>query len=302
MVFCTKQISRNRARFAHDFSKHSFLFEWSRDNLCQRLDEIKKDFPLALEIGSRCSIKEKLKTNTANKEACNDKAKISTHFLCDCFSSFQPDLIALDDVLPFGKNSLDLVLCNLGLHFINDLPGCLIQINHALKPDGVFLGSLLGGETLYQLRECLHQAELEILGGISPRISPFADKPQMGSLLQRAGFSLPVVDSDIVEVSYPDLRTLLHDIRGMGEGSPIIQRIKNFTSKRLFLRAEEIYKERYKDDTGQLIASFEIINLIGWAPHISQQQALSPGSAQSSLAQALGAQEFSSGISVKSKN
>ena len=192
-----------------------------------------------------------------------------------------------DETLSTPEASQDLAVSILDLHTINDLPGLLIQIRRALKPDGLFLGCLFGGETLHELRSVLLEAELQTLGGASPRVAPLIDKPQMGGLLQRAGFSLPVIDSEILTVSYRDIFHLMADLRGMGEQNALHDRRKTFTPSSVFATANALYAEKFSDTIGRIGASFEIIFVIGWAPHESQQTPLKRGSGQISLADVL---------------
>lgn len=210
-------------------------------------------------------------------------------------SLFLPPPILTDDmdheILQAEPDAHDLITANLWLHTINDLPGMLVQIRRALKPDGLFIGAMLGGETLYELRDALQLAEMEITGGVSPRVSPFADKPEMAALMQRAGFSLPVVDSEIITVTYPTLTKLMHDLRGMGETNILAQRTRKFSPRTLFPTAEKFYHHNHSEPEGTLRASFEIIFLLGWAPHESQQKPLKPGSATARLADILGGEE-----------
>lgn len=213
--------------------------------------------------------------------------------------SDRPAVVADEEFFPFAAGSLDLVLSNMTLHTVNDLPGALIQIKRSLRADGLFLAALFGGETLHELRACLMEAEAEIRGGISPRIAPFADKQQAGGLLQRAGYALPVVDSEILTVTYPSLLALMRDLKGMGEGNALAHRDKTYRGKKLFMRAEEIYRDRYCEGDGRLRATFEILFIIGWAPHDSQQKPLRPGSAEHSLAEALNSEEFTAGEKAK---
>lgn len=263
-VFDRKQLRKNRHRALKNFADHDFLFQWSAKALQDRLSDITRDFENRLSIGTRCALPNSITVD------CTDTA----------------DVIADHDLLPFTDDSFDLVSSNLSLHSVNDLPGALIQINRALKPDGFFIASLFGGETLHELRDALAQAELKLCEGVSPRVFPFADKQQMGDLMQRARFALPVIDSEIVTVTYPNMRKLLHDLRGMGESNAILARSKQFAPRALFDAAEDYYKAHYSED-GKLIATFEIIFLAGWAPHESQQKPLKPGSAEHSLAEAL---------------
>lgn len=202
------------------------------------------------------------------------------------------DVVTEEDVLPFAPESLDLVVSMLSLHLVDDLPGTLVQIRRALVPDGLFLACLLGGQTLHELRDALMAAELELSGGVSPRVIPFLDVRDLGGLLQRAGFALPVTDTDRVTVRYADMFGLLADLRAMGATNPLVERSRRPTPRRLFLRAAEIYAERHTDPDGRLRATFEIVWASGWSPHESQQKPLAPGSAEMRLADALRTREI----------
>ena len=171
-----------------------------------------------------------------------------------------------EEFLPFASQKFDLVISNLSLHWVNDLPGSLLQCRHLLKPDGLFLASLLGGETLGELRQCLIEAELAEQGGISPRVSPFVDARDAAALLQRAGFDLPVADLDSITVTYGDPLTLLVELRGMGEGNAVAARRKNATRRATLGAAMALYQSRFTDDDGRLPARFEIVTLTGWSP------------------------------------
>jgi len=197
------------------------------------------------------------------------------------------DLVVDEEALPFPPESLDLVVSMLSLQFVDDLPGTLIQIRRALRPDGLFLAALIGGDTLRELRDALAAAEIELTGGLSPRVAPFVGVRDLGSLLQRAGFALPVTDSDRFTVRYGSMFDLLADLRAMGATNPLRDRSRRPTSRRLFLRAAEIYAERASDPDGRIRATFEIVSASGWAPHASQQQPAERGSATMSLAEAL---------------
>ncbi|WP_439497969.1 methyltransferase domain-containing protein [Bosea sp. (in: a-proteobacteria)] len=205
------------------------------------------------------------------------------------------DLVGDLERLPLAPGSVDLAASLLALHGVNDLPGALIQIRRALRPDGLFIGCLLGGRTLQELREALLAAEAETTGGVSPRVAPFADLRDMGSLLQRAGFALPVVDSELVTVRYRDLFGLLRDLRALGWTNALTDRRKAGLRRDTLLRAAALYAERFTDADGRLRASFEIVWLSGWAPHESQQKPLRPGSAKTRLADALGVPEIKAG-------
>src|ERR1019366_9086697 len=200
-----------------------------------------------------------------------------------------------EEALPFRDGALDLVVSGLGLHFVNDLPGTLVQIRRALKPDGLFMAALLGGDTLTELRQAFAAAEAEIDGGISPRVLPFADLRDLGALLQRAGFALPVTDVDRLTVRYASPLALMHELRRMGATNPLIDRSRRPLRRATLARMLEIYAERFADPDARIRATFEIVYLSGWAPHESQQQPLAPGSARARLADALGTQERSAG-------
>jgi SAM-dependent methyltransferase len=183
----------------------------------------------------------------------------------------------------------------MNLHWVNDLPGTLIQIARILRPDGLFLGAMLGGATLWQLRQALAAAESEVEGGLSPRVSPFADLRDAAGLLQRAGFALPVADGETIEVDYPDALALMRDLGAMGEGNLVGERRRGFSRRTTLLRAAEIYGERFATPAGRITASFEVIFLHGWSPDASQPKPLKPGAARLSLADALGTIERSAG-------
>ena len=196
--------------------------------------------------------------------------------------------IALDaagaETLPSRRRSLDLVVSALALQFVNDLPGVLAQIRRALRPDGLLLAAMIGGDSLTELRQAFAAAEAECEGGVSPRVAPFADLRDIGALLQRAGFALPVTDVDRVVVRYDNAFALMQDLRRMGAANVLIERRRTLSRRATLLRMAEIYAERFADADGRIRATFDIIWLSGWAPHASQQQPLKPGSAKASLA------------------
>uniref|UniRef100_UPI00286DD60D methyltransferase domain-containing protein n=1 Tax=Phenylobacterium sp. TaxID=1871053 RepID=UPI00286DD60D len=193
-----------------------------------------------------------------------------------------------EERLPFAFGSLDLVVSTLALHWTNDVVGALIQIRRALKPDGLFIGSMFGGATLTELRASLLSAEIELTGGAASRISPFADAYDAAGLLQRSGFALPVADVDRVTVRYAHPIKLLADLRAMGETSVLADRHPKALTKTVLARAMELYVERFAEPDGRVPATFEILTLTGWTPDASQQQPLKPGSAKMRLADALG--------------
>jgi SAM-dependent methyltransferase len=189
--------------------------------------------------------------------------------------------------LPFQPESLDLVVSALALQFVNDLPGVLAQIRRALRPDGLLLAAMSGGDTLTELRQSFAAAEAELEGGVSPRVAPFADLRDIGSLLQRAGLALPVTDVDRIVVRYDSAFALMQDLRRMGATNVLVERRRTPTRRATMLRMAQIYAERFADGDGRIRATFEVIWLSGWAPHQSQQQPLKPGSAKTGLAEAV---------------
>ncbi|HXH42926.1 MAG TPA: methyltransferase domain-containing protein [Bradyrhizobium sp.] len=201
------------------------------------------------------------------------------------------DRIEIDAVgaerLPFAAGSLDLVVSALALQFVNDLPGVLAQIRRALKPDGLLLAAMIGGDSLTELRQAFAAAEAECEGGVSPRVAPFADLRDIGALLQRAGFALPVTDVDRVVVRYANAFALMQDLRRMGASNVLIERRRTPARRATLLRMAEIYAERFADADGRIRTTFDVVWLSGWAPHASQQQPLKPGSAKASLAEAV---------------
>lgn len=206
----------------------------------------------------------------------------------------RPDAVIDDEIPPLGPAASDLVVSALGLQFVNDLPGVFAQIRGGLRADGLFLAAVVGGDTLHELRDVLAEAELEICGGVSPRILPFADIRDYGGLLQRAGFALPVTDRDRLTVRYPAMDGLMADLRAMGATNVLVERSRRPTPRRVFDRAGELYRRRHSDADGRIRATFEIVWLSGWAPHPDQQQPLKPGSARARLADALGTTEHPS--------
>ncbi len=200
----------------------------------------------------------------------------------DTIAHISPDSSA-EEVLPLQPASLDLVVSGLAFQFVNDLPGVLAQIRRALKPDGLLLAAMIGGDTLTELRQAFAAAEAECEGGVSPRVAPFADLRDAGGLLQRAGFALPVTDLDRVVVRYDDAFALMADLRRMGATNILHERRRTPTRRATLLRMAQLYAERFADPDGRVRATYDVIWLSGWAPHASQQQPLRPGSAKVSL-------------------
>ena len=271
-----------------------FLKARAAGDLVQRLAAIKRRFPVAVDLGARTGVfgQALAESDAADKVGSLIEADLSGAMLAKAGGV---RLVADEARLPFAEESLDLVVSSLVLHAVDDLVGALVQIRRVLKPDGLFLGAVLGGSTLTELRQCLTAAEAEISGGAGPRVFPFLDSYDGAALLQRAGFALPVVDVDTVTVRYPHMLKLMADLRAMGETNVLLERPRNPLSRRVLARAGELYAERFAAPDGRLSATFEIITLTGWAPHPDQQRPLRPGSAKARLADALGAREVSAG-------
>jgi SAM-dependent methyltransferase len=197
------------------------------------------------------------------------------------------DLASDSETLPLQPASVDLAVSALAFQFVNDLPGVLAQIRRALRPDGLLLAAMIGGDTLTELRQSFAAAEAELEGGVSPRVAPFADLRDLGALLQRAGFALPVTDVDRIVVRYDSAFALMADLRRMGATNILLERRRTPTRRATMLRMAQIYGERFADPDGRIRATFDVIWLSGWSPHASQQKPLKPGSAKASLAEAV---------------
>jgi len=289
-VFDRKLIQRRRDRAAPHWEKHRFLTDWVMNSLIERLDEIKRTFPMTLQIGAGTGPDDDHRLYTQNAVEHLVHMDLSAQILSAKKSTL---LIQADEeFLPFADNTFNLVISAMHLHTVNDLPGALIQIRRILKPDGLFLAAIPGGETLHELRHVMTQAEINCRGGASPHVAPFADQQQMGALLQRAGFALPVTDSDRLTVTYDHPLKLMHDLRGMGESNSLIARDRTPTGKKLMREAVRLYNEQFAAPDGRITATLQSRFMIGWAPHKSQQKPLRPGSARNSLADALGTEEI----------
>ncbi|MGI9353099.1 MAG: methyltransferase domain-containing protein [Rhizobiaceae bacterium] len=259
-----------------------FLSRIAADTLSERLEVTNRSFETVVDLFSRFDcMADELRKSTKAKNVISiglhDEEKEPSKNTNRC-----ERLLGQLDTFPFAKGTLDLVTSVIGLHWSNDLPGMMTQIRNALKPDGLFLAAIPGNRTLTELRECLIQAETELTGSVSLRVDTFGEVRQLGSLLQRAGFALPVVDTDILTIRYATLPALIDDLRAMGMTSSLANRTK-FGPRNLFTRTEEIYNQRYRDSDGRIRATFELVFLSGWAPDSSQQKPLKPGSAQNRL-------------------
>ena len=285
-----RSLLRVRQQRASALGPASFLLDRAATELDERLSAVLRGFDVAVDVGTPTdAVRRVLKAS--GKTGMIVAAVTDADGLDNSFLRVASD----EEALPFADASLDLVVSALALQFVNDLPGTLIQIRRALKPDGLFMAALIGGDSLAELRAAFADAESEVEGGLSPRVAPFADVRELGALLQRAGFALPVVDSERLTVRYDSALALMRDLRRMGATNVMHERRRIPFKRATLQRMAEIYAERYTDPDGRLRASFEIIWLSGWAPHESQQKPLKPGSAAQRLADALGTREISTG-------
>lgn len=268
-----------------------FLLRHVAEELVERLFAVKRSFGLAADIGTPGPVLRK----TIRLQGLAQTV-IGVDPLADRLPEREILLVAADEeALPLADGSLDLIVSALALQLVNDLPGVLAQVRRALKPDGLFLGALLGGDTLTELRQSFATAEAEIDGGASPHVAPFADLRDLGALLQRAGLALPVADIDRITVRYTTAFDLMRDLRGMGATNTLVERRRVPLKRATLMRMAEIYAQRFSDPDGRLRATFEVAWLSGWAPHESQQQPLKPGSAKARLADVLKAIELPAG-------
>lgn len=277
-----KRRQRNRAALNDNVAVYDYLKDEVAERVADRVGDIARHFPMALDLGcGRGHISKYLTKEQVGTLVMTDMAE---KMLVQCqpceFSTLK--LVADEEFLPFAQSSFDLVVSSLSLHWVNDLPGTFRQIMHCLKEDGVFIGAMFGGETLYQLRVALQLAEIEREGGFAPHISPFAEVRDLGNLLTRSGFSLTTVDYDEITVGYPSILELMHDLKGMGENNASWNR-KNLLHRDTILAASSIYKEMYGLEDGGIPATFCVLYMIGWKPHESQQKAATRGSATASF-------------------
>jgi SAM-dependent methyltransferase len=290
-IFDRRLLVRRRERFAARFHEHDFLLRRAADDIRLRLGAVMREFPVAVDLGSHNGLLSEILRRDARVGLV-----VSADACLPCLQHATGGRVACDEeMLPFAAASLDLVVSGLSLHLVNDLPGALVQIRRALRPDGLFLAAMLGGRTLRELREVLAMAEDDIDGGASPRVAPFADVRDCGALLQRAGFALPVADADVVDATYATPFDLMREIRAMGGGNVLNARRRRPLKRSVLVRAAELYAERFPANGGRITATFEIIHLTGWAPDPSQPTPLAPGSARARLADALKTEEIPAG-------
>jgi SAM-dependent methyltransferase len=284
-----------RRRRACALGPVTFLIDRVAEEMAERLSAVRRRFDVVVDLGTPTDAVRRAILAGGDIERVVAAAPIAAPRGDDR----TPLIVADEEHLPFRDASLDLVVSGLALQFVNDLPGALVQTRRALKPDGLFLAALIGGDTLTELRQAFATAEAEVERGVSPRVAPFADVRTIGALLQRAGFALPVVDVDRAVVRYDSPLRLMQDLRGMGATNVLAERRRGPLRRQTLARLMEVYAERFADPDGRLRASFDIVWLSGWAPHESQQQPLRPGSARMRLADALGTHEVSAGEKPK---
>ena len=280
------RLLQRRRRLRAAVAPVNFLLDHVAGELADRLSVVLRRFDVGVDLGT---------PGDAVRIALRRLGAVGMIVSADVIARAKPFVIADEEALPFCNASLDLVVSGLALHFANDLPGVLAQIRRALKPDGLFLAALLGGETLTELRQAFAEAESEIEGGASPRVAPFADLRQLGALLQRAGFALPVTDVERVTVRYGSAFDLMRDLRRMGATNTLVARRRVPLQRATLMQMADVYARRFADADGRIRATFDILWLSGWAPHPNQQQPLDPGSAKARLADALGTREISAG-------
>jgi SAM-dependent methyltransferase len=285
-----RALIRRRQRRALALGPATVLLDLTAAELSERLAAVLRRFAIAVDLGTPG---EAVRTALARLDTID--TIVAAGALAQRGATGVNNVAADEEALPFADASLDLVVSALSLQFVNDLPGVLVQIRRALKADGLFVAALVGGETLTELRQAFAAAESDIEEGASPRVAPFADVRALGDLLRRAGFALPVADSDRYTLRYDSPFDLMHDLRRMGATNALVARRRTPLRRATLIRMAEIYAQRFADDDGRVRATFEIIWLSGWAPHASQQQPLQPGSAKTRLADALGTREISTG-------
>ena len=283
-LFDRNALRRNRTRASQALPAHDFLFADTSQQILDRLNVVKHTFPRILDLGCHTGHVKKL---------------ISPKHGTECFISCDPSaamaraagthsIVADEEDLPFADQSLDLILSALSLHWVNDLPRALAQILRCLRPNGLFMAAMFGGNTLSDLRQSLISADNSRSKNVFPRVSPFVEIQEFGNLVQRIGFAMPVIDVDHITVAYPNLKTLMTDIRGMGEANSVNARCKHFTPRAIIQKAAAFYPPCTDGSTEHIHAKFEVLYVMGWAPHPEQQQPLRRGTGKGKLEQVLG--------------
>ncbi len=283
-IFDRALLRERRTRFGAQAP--SFLMDFALEELTDRFATIRHDFETICALNAAPSLEETIRRANPNG------LFVQMDWVPALLGKGSPfQFVADEEMLPLAAGKLACVVSILGLQLVNDLPGSLVQVRRSLKPDGLFLGATLGSDSFHELRQVLLQAESELAQGVSPRVAPFPEIRELGSLLQRAGFALPVVDSDTITVRYGDILTLMRDLRHMGWANALKQRAGNFLRRDVLIRAGELYQEQFSDPDGRLRMTVQMVWLTGWAPHDSQPKPLKPGSAKMRLSDALGTVE-----------
>lgn len=259
-IFDRALLRRRRPRLALNFARYDFLHHEIAERLLERRADVQRPLSRVLELGCH----DGLMTQTLRAGGAQVVA-------AECDPAFlrgitAPTVVMDDELLPFAAGVFDCIISNLHLHSVNDLPGLLVQCRRALAADGVFLATMLGGATLWQLRQCLYEAEQQVTGGVSPRIAPFVALQAAAGLLQRAGFELPVADNEVIAVTYPDAWALMRDLRGMGLGNALTDRLRRPTRRAVFVAASALYAEKFPAPEGGITATFDVVYLHGWTP------------------------------------
>lgn len=282
-------------RAARDWGGADFLHRFAAAEIAERLTDVGRPFPVAgvLGTGGGCYASAIAgRPGAAHTIQADVSPGLAAVAAAACPAA---ETRAAAGPLAFGEATLDLAVSGLTLHAENDPVGALVQFRRALRPDGLFLGAMLGGRTLHELRAALAEAEAEVEGGLSPRVAPMADLRDAGALLQRAGFAMPVADAERLTVDYPDALALMRDLRAMGEANPLAGRRRGFTRRATLLRAAALYAEAFARPDGRIPATFELVFLAGWSPGPDQPTPKRPGSAVARLADALGVPELPAG-------
>jgi len=272
-IFNRRLLRMRRNRIAARWAGYNFLKVEAAIRLADCLADIARSFPLALELGCH------------KGELADILGKESTLIQCDIAERMRPHIVCDEELLPFAPDIFDLVASVLSLHHVNDFPGCLIQIQEVLKPDGLFIAILPGANTLIELRQSVTGAAVEQGFALSPRISPFVEVRDAGALMQRTGFALPVINSETITIEYDNALKLMQDLRGMGESNVLIEQFKHFTSRSHIAAVCDYYDTHFANGDGTIKATFEFITVTGWKPHASQQQAAKRGSGKMNLNQ-----------------
>jgi len=284
-------LQKRRGRAASGFGRASFLLDAVADELADRLADVTRSFDCALLLGAHTGTVGRLLAETGKvAEIISSDSVFAMAVEADA-----PRVVADEEALPFAEGAFDLIVSPLVLQWVNDLPGTLVQCLRCLRPDGLFLAALVGGASLQELREATLIAETEVTGGAAPRVAPFAEVRELGGLLQRAGFALPVTDTDRLTARYDDAFALMRDLKAMGASNAPSGDTRRLMSRDALVRTAQVYAERHSDPDGRVRATFEIVYLTGWAPHENQQKPLAPGSGQVRLADALGTTERPAG-------